>query len=91
VKKPTLTSKPTPMTEAELLKGIRAMLDMIEPEERPLGVTGKDRFSPLKTVPVTIRIPKDLDAELKGLRGVKSRHIERAIMLYLKILKEGKQ
>jgi hypothetical protein len=85
--KPTASSK-APITEAELLKGLRAMLGTIEPVERPLGLTGKGRTSPLQTVPVTIRIPKDLDAELRGLgrRRPKSWHIERAIMLYLKVM-----
>ncbi len=89
MKKPKPTAKQTPITEDELLQRIRAMLDTIEPAERPIGVTGRDRFSPLKTVPVTIRIPRELDAELKALSGVKSRHIEKAIMLYLKAMKAG--
>lgn len=76
-------------SDSELLERIRAILDTIELAERPVGKTGKNRFSPLKTKMIAIRIPESLDDELKALGDLKSRHIEKAIMLYLKAMKAG--
>lgn len=75
-------------TEAELFKRIRAMLDDIQPTER-VGLTAPGKKSSMETIPVAIRIPKTLDEKLKKLDGPKSRHIERAIMLYLKAMQAG--
>jgi len=74
------------LSEAEVLRKVRAMLDTIEPAERPVGATAKGRKSPLQTTMIAIRIPTALDGELKSLGGLKSRHIEKAIMLYLKAM-----
>lgn len=76
-------------TDAELLRRIRNMLDTIEPAERPVGATAKGRPSPLKTIMIAIRIPTSLDDELKALGGLKSRHVEKAIMLYLRAMNAG--
>jgi hypothetical protein len=75
--------------EADLLKRIRAMLDTIKAAERPVGATAKGRMSPLQTRMIAIRIPESLDDELKALGDLKSRHIEKAIMLYLRAMKAG--
>ena len=72
--------------ENDLLKRVAAMLETIQPIERPVGATAKGRKSPLQTIMIAIRIPETLNAELKELGGLKSRHIERAIMLYLKAM-----
>jgi hypothetical protein len=77
--------------EAELLEKIRAMLDTIEPAERPVGATAKGRYSPLKTKLVALRLPVTLNDELGALGGLKSRHIEKALMLYLKAMKGVKR
>lgn len=74
-------------TEAELLRKVRAMVDAIEPAERPVGATAKGRKSPLQTIMIAIRIPTALDEELKALGGLKSRHVEKAIMLYLRAMR----
>jgi hypothetical protein len=75
------------LTETELLKKVRAMLDTIEPAQRPVGATAKGRKSPLQTTMIAIRIPTVLDEELKSMGGLKSHHIEKAIMLYLKAMR----
>jgi hypothetical protein len=84
---PVNTVKPCIDTEAELLEKIRAMLDTIQPAERPVGATAKGRHSPLKTKLVALRLPVTLNEELKALGGLKSRHIEKALMLYLRAMK----
>jgi len=81
------TTETGELSESALLKKIRALLDTIEPEERPIGATAKGRKSPLKTTMIAIRIPTTLDEELQVLGRPKSRHIERAIMLYLRAMK----
>jgi len=75
------------ISETELLKKVRRMLDTIEPAERPIGATAKGRKSPLQTDMIAIRIPQTLHEELKALGGLKSRHIEKAIMLYVQAMK----
>jgi hypothetical protein len=75
------------LSETELLRKVRAMVEGIEPAERPIGATAKGRKSPLQTTMIAIRIPTTLDDELKALHGPKSRHIEKAIMLYLRAMK----
>jgi hypothetical protein len=77
------------LTEKELLTRIRHLLDKIEPEERVPGATAKGRKSPLKTTVIAVRIPITLDKALQALGRPKSRHIERAIMLYVKAMKAG--
>jgi hypothetical protein len=75
------------LPENELLRRVRSMLYNIEPAERPIGATAKGRKSPLQTTMIAIRIPTNLDEELKALGGLKSRHIEKAIMLYIRAMR----
>lgn len=75
------------VSEGELLRRIRIMLESIEPAERPIGATAKGRKSPLQTKMIALRIPEALYDELEALEGPKSRHVEKAIMLYLKAMK----
>jgi hypothetical protein len=81
------TSKTGELSEKDLLKIIHALLDTIEPAERPIGATAKGRKSPLQTTMIAIRIPRSLDQQLTALGGPKSRHIEKAIMLYVQAMK----
>jgi len=75
------------MSQTALLRKVRRMLHTIEPAERPIGATAKGRKSPLQTDMIAIRIPQTLHEELKALGGLKSRHIEKAIMLYVRAMK----
>jgi hypothetical protein len=74
------------LSEKALLLRLRGMLDKIEVIER-VGLTAPNRKSPLKTTMIAIRVPESLDEELKALKGPKSRHIEKAIILYVKAMK----
>lgn len=74
------------LSETELLKRVRTMLDKIEPVQR-LGLTAPGRKTSVPPVMIALRIPKALDEELKALGGLKSRHIEKAIMLYVQAMK----
>ncbi len=76
------------LSENELLKRVRIMLDKIEPVQR-LGLTAPGRKSSVPPVMIALRVPKALDEELKSLGGLKSRHIEKAIMLYIRAVKAG--
>jgi len=76
------------LSETGLLKRVRRMLDKIEPVQR-LGLTAPDRKSSVPSAMIALRIPKTLDEELKALGGLKSRHIEKAIMLYVRAMKAG--
>jgi len=53
--------------------------------ERP--TTAKGRESTLKTSMIAARFPNDLVTELKALGGRVSHHLEKALRLYLKVLK----
>ena len=75
--------------DTELLGRIRTMLQGIQPTER-YGLTAPGKKTSVPTELIAIRIPKSLHDELKALGGLKSRHVERAIMLYLKAMKTGK-
>ena len=81
------TTEAGDLSEKELLARVRVLLDSIEPAERVPGATARGRKSPLKTTVIAVRIPITLDKALQALGRPKSRHIERAIMLYLKAMK----
>jgi len=53
--------------------------------ERP--TTAKGRESTLKTSMIAARFPNDLVTELKALGVRVSHHLEKALRLYLKVLK----
>jgi hypothetical protein len=72
--------------EAEILKKIRTMIDKIQLKDR-VGLTAPGRESSVKSVMIALRIPTTLDEDLKRLGGVKSRHVEKAITLYVKAMK----
>jgi hypothetical protein len=72
--------------EAELIRRIRKMIESIELPER-IGRTSPGKKSDVPTTLTALRIPTSLDQELRALKGPKSRHIEKAIMLYLRVLK----
>lgn len=76
----------TPHKEAELLREIKGMLDEIKIAERP-GDTAPGRKSALQTKMVAARFPVELVQELEALPGRKSHHLERALMLYLRVMK----
>jgi hypothetical protein len=72
--------------EADFLKKIRTMIDKIQLRDR-VGLTAPGRESSIKSTMIAVRIPTTLDDELKSLGGLKSRHVERAIMFYVKAMK----
>lgn len=77
------------LTDAEILARAKAILmEDIEPAKRPLTAPGRE--STLATKPVAARFPEDLLKELKALGEPVSHHLERAVRLYLKMMKEGK-
>ncbi len=62
------------------------MLDHIEIAERP-GDTAPGRKSALQTKMVAARFPVALVEQLEALPGRKSHHLEKALMLYLRVIK----
>jgi len=74
------------LSEADILGRAKEILMRgIDVAERP--TTAKGRKSTLKTVMMAARFPSDLVAELEALGGRKSHHLEKALKLYLKIVK----
>lgn len=59
--------------------------------KRPHTGGVKRMVTAIKTRHLSFRVPLDLVRELENLNGVKSRHIERAIALYLRLVKLSKQ
>jgi hypothetical protein len=74
------------LPEAEILSRIKTYLEEIKPAERPIGATGKGKTSPLQTAMVAARFPVELVSKLKALPGPTSYHLEKALMLYLKLV-----
>jgi hypothetical protein len=80
---------PTSTSEEETLKKMNELLKDIQATPRPVGATGKGKYTTLKTKMIAARLPVALAEELEALEGPKSGHIERAVKLYLKVLKAG--
>jgi len=81
------TAKGGEISEADLFKRIKAMLDEITVAERPQTAPGQE--STLKTKMVAARFPMDLVSQLESLPGKKSHHLEKALKLYLRALQAG--
>jgi len=74
------------LSDAEiLLRAKELLMKDVFVAERP--TTAKGRDSTLPTTMIAGRFPNDLVAELKALGGRVSHHLERALRLYLKVLK----
>jgi hypothetical protein len=73
-------------SENEIIRCAKEILMRnIDVAERP--TTAKGRPSTLPTIMVAARFPSDLVAQLEALGGRKSHHLEKALKLYLKIVK----
>jgi hypothetical protein len=80
-------SRAQELSEAQIiLQAKEILMRDIDVAERP--TTAKGRPSTLKTVMIAGRFPSDLVAELEALGGRKSHHLEKALRLYLKMLKQ---
>jgi len=75
----------TLLSDKEMLRKVKDMLDRIEIAERPTTAPGRE--STLKTLPIAARFPKALVEELEALPGRKSHHLEKALTLYLRAIK----
>jgi hypothetical protein len=75
----------TLLSDKEILRKVKAMLNSIEIAERPTTAPGRE--STLKTLPIAARFPKALVEELEALPGRKSHHLEKALTLYLRAIK----
>lgn len=83
----TTTKEPS---QGKLLRMVaEKVLPGIQPADRPIGATAPGRNAQLKTIATAMRIPTKLFKELDALPGPRSRNIEKAIMLYLKVVKAG--
>ena len=75
------------LSEADILRRAKEILMRnIDVAERP--TTAKGRPSTLPTIMIAARFPTDLVAQLEALGGRKSHHLEKALKLYLKIVKQ---
>lgn len=75
------------LTEEEILVKVKAMLKDIEPAERPNVKLAKGEKREFETAMLSVRVPKTLVDELATLKGPKTTHVEKAVMLYLRALK----
>ena len=79
-------SRAQELSEAQsILHAKEILMRDIDVAERP--TTAKGRPSTLKTVMIAGRFPAELVAELEALGGRKSHHLEKALKLYLKMVK----
>ncbi len=80
------------MSQSQLLKRIRDLIEEIEVSERtPRGVTAPGRKAPpqYRTRMVSVRLPVALVRDLEALPGSKTSHIERSLRLYFQALKSS--
>jgi hypothetical protein len=76
------------LTDDEILKRAKKILMQdVYVAERP--VTAKGKPSTLPTTQIAGRFPNELIEELRSLGGRMSNHLEKALRLYLKIIKMG--
>ena len=71
-----------------VLQEARKILDAIEVHHREWTGGRNRKYSTLKTRVIAGRMPVDLINQINQFKGSKTFHLERALRLYLKIMKE---
>jgi hypothetical protein len=89
-KRPSNSLERIELTEEEILKEALKILESMPVRKRDITGTRSKRLSTVKTKILAGRMPTELINELRALGDSTTSHIERALRIYLKILKAGK-
>ncbi len=76
------------LSEKEILQGDRKILDSIEVHKKPWTGGRRKKYAIIKTRVIAGRIPVDLLNEINRFPGSKTDHLEKALRLYVQIMKE---
>ncbi len=76
------------LSEKEILQVVRKILDSIEVHHREWTGGRNRKYSTFKTRVIAGRLPVDLINQINRLKGSKTFHLERALRLYVKVMKE---
>ncbi len=76
------------LSEKEILRGVRGILDTIEVHHKEWTGGRLKKCSTIKTKLIAGRMPLDLLNEIHRFKGSNTYHLERALRLYVKVMKE---
>ncbi len=76
------------LSEKMILQGVRKILDEIEVHRREYGGQKPQIFSSYKTRVIAGRMPVEVINQINRMKGSKTFHLERALRLYVKAMKE---
>jgi len=79
---------PEELSEKEILQQVRKILDKIEVHHKEWTGGRLKKFSVIKTKILAGRLPVDLLNEIHKFKGSKTYHLERALRLYVKVMRE---
>ncbi len=76
------------LSEKEILQRVRKILDSIQVHHKEWTGGRMKKYSTLKTRVIAGRLPVDLINQINRLKGSKTFHLERALRLYIQVMKE---
>jgi hypothetical protein len=76
------------LSEKEILQGVRKILESIEVHHREWSGGRNRKYSRFKTRVIAGRMPVELINQINQFKGSKTFHLERALRLYVKVVKE---
>ena len=76
------------LSEKEILQAVRKILDKIEVHHREWSGGRTRKYSTIKTKVFAGRLPVDLLNEIHKFKGSNTYHLERALRLYVMVMKE---
>ena len=76
------------ITEREILQGVKKILDSIEVHHKEWTGGRNRKYSTFKTRVIAGRLPIEVINQINRLKGSKTFHLERALRLYVMVMKE---
>ena len=76
------------LSEKDILRGMRKILEAIEVHHKEWTGGRNRKYSMLKTRVIAGRLPVDLINQINRFKGSKTFHLERALRLYLRVMKD---
>ncbi len=77
----------TELSEKEILQRVGKILDKIEVRKREWTGGRRKKYSTLKTKVIAARLPVELLNQIHEFKGSDRQHLEKALRLYVKVLK----
>ena len=88
LKDPSIGYLESDLSEKEILRGVREILDTVQVHHKEWTGGRLKKYSTIKTKLIAGRMPVDLINDINRLKGSKTFHLERALRLYVKVMKE---